>query len=96
MNFFEDFEKQAGLPNRIVAAAAGRSLAADTLLRKLAKHGPRKQAVYLAEWIGWGKEVLPNEAKVIARKAGLVYDPKMGVGYPHETGGYHWFAIKKE
>jgi len=91
MNFFDKFEQQAGLSNRIAAAAAGRTLAADTLLRKLAKHSPRWQAVYLAEWIRWGKEPLPEEAKAIARKAGLVYDKAEGVGYPHEDGGYHYF-----
>ena len=91
MNFFEKFEQEAGLPNRVVAAAHGRSLAADTLLRKLNKHGPREQAMYLAEWIRWGQERLPQEAKEIARKSGLVYIPEKGVGYPHKDGGYHFF-----
>lgn len=74
----------------------GVSIEGQLLLSKLEKHESthdlRKMASYLAMFRrDYPMSKMPEMAKDIGKRNGIVYDPIYGFGYPHADGGYHYF-----
>jgi len=66
------------------------------LISKLEKHEKagdvRKMAYYLALFRqDFPGTKIPELAKTIGKRNGIIYDPVDGFGYPHADGGYHYF-----
>jgi hypothetical protein len=97
-NFFTQVGQKVSLPTTIMAQQQGLTVPQFVLMQKLQKHTPRKQALYLALFLAWSMEPLPQQAKDIAHSSGLKLAAdcsRVSVGYPHEDGTYHWFIEQK-
>jgi len=68
------------------------------LYHKVDKHyqaeNPRSVAMYIAMFASeFPNSEVPAGVKFKAKSMGLKADAKLGVGYPHADGTYHWFSV---
>ena len=75
------------------------------LMHKLHKWAddPRNAAKYIAAYLEcFGRSCdlksrkapeLPPEARAVAARLRLKWEPEFGVGYPHADGRYHFFSV---